>query len=91
MTRPPTAKMIAVLRELAKPGVVAFGTKANKNFYIRRATSSYACGPQVCGLLDRGLAEIYKPVSHIKFVWDHVRITPAGRKWLAEHDQEGFK
>jgi hypothetical protein len=82
-----TAKQLAVLRQLAQPGV-----KANYSRYMGRfnPTPYYniwgggRCTAQVKALIAKGL---------VKFVPDgrygdgHAVITDAGREYLAEHEQ----
>ena len=73
----PTAKMIEVLRELAKPDVIAdympYMGRFNQSAYYYLSSNWKRCTAQIASLKKRGLAEQSG---------DRVRITEAGREFL---------
>lgn len=83
--RKPTAKMIEVLRELAKPGVVAhymrYMGRLNPTPYYFINPGGQSCTSAIVGLLNRGLVE----AKYFRFGDHKVRISDAGRKWLEEN------
>lgn len=83
-SKPPTARQLAVLRELAKPGAKAIfmpWSRTPAYWFISRSNLR-SCTREINGLLDRGLLKRVnqKPYS----AGCEAVINAAGRKVLAE-------